>query len=124
MIIAVVLAIVSEAALGVSVWGFIASLQQGSWQCAIAAVCAFVAADLMLFLSYYFVYGAGMAAQREKMWNKAVNRRVLTLKPGQSMAFRLVPGEDSYVTVRPEPDQWATTRIDPVHEGMRTNGHG
>lgn len=116
MIIAVVLTTVSEVVIGVSVWGFIASLQQGSWQCAIAAVCAFVAADLMLFLSYYFVYGAGMAAQREKMWDKAVNSHVLTLKPGQSMAFRLVPGEDSYVMVRPEPDQRTTTRIEPMHE--------
>lgn len=72
MIIAVVLTAVSEAVIGVSVWGLIGSLQQGSWQCAIAAVCALVAADLMLFLSYYFVYVAGMDAQSEKMWDKAV----------------------------------------------------
>ena len=40
MITAVVIAVVPEAVISVSVWGFIASLQQGSWQCAIAAVCA------------------------------------------------------------------------------------
>ena len=121
IITAVALAIVSEAGMGFSVWATIISVQVGSWQDALASVLLFIAAALVLFLSYGFVYTAGKDVQSEKMWDKAVNRRVLTLKPGQSMAFRLIPGEDSYVTVRPEPGQWTTTRIEPVRENDGTD---
>lgn len=114
MLTAVVLAIVSEAGLTFSVWAIIMSVQVGSWLDVLASVLLFIAAALMLSLSYCFVYTAGKDAQREKMWDKAVNRHVLTLKPGQSMTFKLIPGEDSYVAVRPEPGQWTTTRIEPA----------
>lgn len=117
MFIAVVLAIVSEAGLGISVWAFGMSISSGSWLDVLGSVFLFIAAALTLSLSYCFVYTAGEDAQRGEVWDRAVNRRVLALKPGQSMAFRLIPGEDSYVTVRPEPDQWATTRTDTVHDG-------
>ena len=121
MLSIVVLAIASETGLGISVWGFIVSVHGGSLMGALAAVILFVAAVIGMLLSYLLVHQRAWSGGNR---DRCANRRVLTLKPGQSMAFRLIPGEDSYVTVRPEPDQWATTRIDPVHEGMRTNGHG
>lgn len=114
MITAIVLTVVSEVGLAVSVLAFVVSVLGGQWLVAMAAALLFVASVLMLFLAYYFVYTEGENAQRNKMRNKVVNSRVLTLKPGQSMAFRPVPGKDTYVTVRPEPGQWTTTRIEPV----------
>ena len=113
VVLTVVLAIVSEVGLGISVWGFIVSVQGGSLMNTLAAVILFVAAAVGMALSYLFVHQRAWSAGNR---DKAVNRRVLTLKPGQSLAFRLIPGEDSYVAVRPEPDQRTTTRIDPVHE--------
>lgn len=114
VVLTVVLAIVSEAGLGISVWGFIVSVQGGSLMDALAAVILFVASVISMLLSYLLVHQRAWSAGNR---DKAVNRRVLTLKPGQSLAFRLIPGEDSYVTVRPEPDQRATTRIESADEG-------
>lgn len=111
MLSIVVLAITSETGLGISVWGFIVSVQGGSLMCALAAVVLFVASVIGMALSYLLVHQS--AGNRDK----AVNRRVLALKPGQSLAFRPIPDEDGYAAVSLEPDQWTTTRTGPVHEG-------
>lgn len=105
----VVLAIVSVVGLSISVWAFVVSVLGGSWLVAMAAVLLFVASVFAAGLSYSLGH-QGWSRQQDK-----IDRRSITLKPGQSLVFRLMPGRDSYVAVLPEPGQWTTTRIEPVN---------
>lgn len=107
----VVLAVVSEAAIGVSVWAFVVSVQCCAWLDAMAAVLLFVASMLAAGLAYSLGH-QGWSRRQDK-----TGRRGITLEPGQSLVFRLMPGMNSYVAVRHEPGQWTTTRIEPDHEG-------
>ncbi len=106
MLTIVVLAIASETGLGISVWGFIVSVQGGSLMNALAAVILFVASALAMFLSYELVDQRGRSAEHWQRGNKD-NRRSITLEPGQSIVFKIVPSQG----------QWTTTRIEPADEG-------
>lgn len=106
MLTIVVLAIASETGLGISVWGFIVSVQGGSLMNALAAVILFVASALAMFLSYELVDQRARSAEHRQKDNKD-NRRGITLDPGQSVMFKIVPSQG----------QWTTTRVEPVDEG-------
>lgn len=110
MLTIVVLAIASETGLGISVWGFIVSVQGGSLMDALAAVILFVVSALAMFLSYELVDQRTCSAKQRQRGNKD-NRWGITLEPGQSVMFKIVPAQG----------QWTTTRIDPAGED---NGGG
>ena len=108
----VVLAIVSVVGLAISVWAFAISVQSGLWLVTMAAVLLFVASVFAAGLSYSRGH-QGWSRQQDR-----VDRRSITLEPGQSLAFRRMPGRDGYVVVLPEnpPGQWTTTRIEPADQ--------
>lgn len=106
MLTIVVLAIASETGLGISVWGFIVSVQGGSLMDALAAVILFVASALAMFLSYELVDQRARSAEHRQKGNKD-NRRGIMLEPGQSVMFKIVPSQG----------QWTPTWIEPADEG-------
>lgn len=66
MLSIVVLAIASETGLGISVWGFIVSVQGGSLMDALAAVILFIASALAMFLSYELVDQRARSAEHRQ----------------------------------------------------------
>lgn len=96
------LSVVGMSTIGVSSWAFAVAVESSSLSIAVASALLFVAGALVLFLSYAMAYVAGEDAERAKRDDKA-RATGITLKPGQSIAFRLIPGREKWVTAIPQP---------------------
>lgn len=115
---AVVIAVLAPCFVGVSAFLFGLALVSGASLSVVAqAGVLLVSVLIMQLLAYLIIYEAGQDSTRDKE-EEEPDVRAISLKSGQSIAFRLMPGRDSYVTVLPgnPPGQWTTTRIEPADE--------
>lgn len=111
---AVVLAVLAPCFVGVSASLFGCALaSSASLHLVVQTAILLVSALIMQLLAYVMMIVKG---DEDRIREERERGTGIPLKPGQSVAFRLMPGRGNWVTVRPEQGQWTATRIEHVHE--------